>query len=279
MRVLVTGSRGQLGRALAGAAAARGDEAVGVDLPEVDVTDETAVGALLRDVRPDWVVNAAAFTAVDEAERREAEAAAVNATAVEYLVAAADAVGAGLVHVSTDYVFDGLGKRPYREDDPVGPCSAYGRTKLAGERAAARGSRVLIARTAWLYGDGANFVAAIRRQIDAGASTLRVVADQRGCPTYAVDLAGALLDLVDAGARGLVHAVNAGSATWHELACEIVRLLGAPVKVVAVTTAEMPRPAPRPGYSVLDTARLTALLGRPLPPWQDALARHLGAVR
>ncbi len=279
MRVLVTGCRGQLGRALAGAAAARGDDAVGVDLPDFDVTDEAMVGALLRDVRPHWVVNAAAFTAVDEAERREAEAAAVNATAVEYLVAAADAVGAGLVHVSTDYVFDGLGRRPYREDDPVAPRSAYGRTKLAGERAAARGRRVLIARTAWLYGEGANFVAAIRRQIDAGTSTLRVVADQRGCPTSAVDLAAALLALADADARGLVHVVNAGSATWHELACEIVRLLGAPVEVEAVTTGEMPRPAPRPAYSVLDTTRLATLLGRALPPWQDALARYLGAVR
>ena len=275
----MTGSRGQLGRALARAAAARGDHAVGVDLPDVDITDGAAVRALVREVRPEWIFNAAAFTAVDEAERREAEADAVNAAAVGYLAAAADETGAGLVQVSTDYVFDGSGSRPYREDDPVAPRSAYGRTKLAGERAAAGAGRVLIARTAWLYGEGANFVAAIRRQIDGGAATLRVVADQRGCPTYAADLAEALFALVDAGASGVVHVVNSGSATWHELACEIVRVLGARVEVRAVTTGDMPRPAPRPAYSVLDTGRLEALLGQGLPPWRDALARYLETDR
>ncbi len=159
----------------------------------------------------------------------------------------------------------------------MAPASAYGRGKLEGERLARTADRHLIVRTAWLYGHGgANFVEAIRRQIDGGASSLRVVADQVGSPTSSDDLAEAILDLADADAGGIVHAVNTGSTSWHGFAVEIARLLGAKVAIQAVTTADYPRPARRPAYSVLDTSRLAALIGRHLPPWQDALARYLG---
>jgi dTDP-4-dehydrorhamnose reductase len=279
VRLLVTGSRGQLGRALQHAAPKHEHEFLGYDLPELDITDPNGVQAAVAGVRPDAVINCAAFTGVDAAEKQEAAALAVNGTAVTNVARATDAAGALLLQLSTDYVFDGKADRPYREGDPAKPISAYGRTKLAGERATELARRHLIVRTAWLFGDGANFVASIRRQLDAGAKTLRVVGDQRGCPTYAVDLAEALLRLLEGGAQGVVHAVNAGSATWFEFAREIVHQLGSGAEVVSISTAEAARQAPRPATSVLDTSHLRAILGSDLPPWQDALTRYLGTTR
>jgi dTDP-4-dehydrorhamnose reductase len=277
VKLLLTGSGGQLGRAVAALAPSRGHTLVAVDLPGFDITDAGAVRSLVDSVRPDVIVNAAAFTAVDAAETAEDAALAVNGTAVGYLARACEAVGATLAHVSTDYVFDGGGDRPWREDDAFGPRSAYGRTKLAGELAARLASRHVIARTAWLFGDGPSFVTAIRKQLDSGNRRLSVVADQRGCPTYAVDLADALLRLLDAGATGTFHVVNDGATTWHGFAVEIVRQLGLDAEVIPVSTAQFPRPAPRPANSVLDTSKLRTVLGGPLPPWQDALARYLTA--
>ena len=279
MRLLVTGSRGQLGRALQHAAPKHGHEFFGYDLPELDITEPAVVQAAFASVRPDAVINCAGFTAVDAAEKQEAAALAVNGTGVTNVARAADEAGALLIHISTDYVFDGKADRPYREGDPAKPISAYGRTKLAGERATELARRHLIVRTAWLFGDGANFVASIRRQLDAGAKTLRVVSDQRGCPTYAVDLADALLRLLTSGAQGVIHAVNAGNATWFEFAQEIVRQLGSDVEVVPISTADGARQASRPVSSVLDTSELRRILGSELPPWQDALGRYLGANR
>jgi dTDP-4-dehydrorhamnose reductase len=277
---LVTGSRGQLGRALEAACAGRGITFVGADLPELDVTDAAAVCALVARTAPTAIVNCAAFTAVDAAEAHEAEALAVNGSAVETLASAADRAGATLVQLSTDYVFDGTAERPYREDDPPAPRSAYGRTKLAGELAAARAARHLIVRTAWLIGAGGqNFVEAIRRQLAGGAKTLRVVDDQTGSPTYAADLAEAVLDLLARGATGTVHAVNEGRATWCGFARAIVASLGANAEIVPITTADAARAAPRPAFSVLDTDRLAAVLGRRLPDWRDALTRCLAANR
>lgn len=272
----ITGNRGQLGRSLERAAAARGLATVGADIDTLDITDADAVAAWVSEHRPRAVVNCAAYTAVDACETHEAEALAVNATAVGHLAAACREHDALLVHVSTDYVFAGSATTPYREDDPVAPRTAYGRTKLEGERRAAEAPRHLIVRTAWLYGHGGrNFIEAIRRQVDGGAESLRVVADQRGCPTLSDDLAAAILDLIAAGATGTVHAVNAGETTWHGLASEIVRRLDAAIPVLPVTTAEYPLPAPRPAYSVLDTSRLERLIGRPMPRWEDALGRYL----
>jgi dTDP-4-dehydrorhamnose reductase len=279
VRLLVTGSRGQLGRALQQAAPGHGHEFFGYDLPELDITDPSAVQAAVASVRPDALVNCAAFTAVDAAEKQEAAALAVNGIAVTNVARAAEATGAVLLQLSTDYVFDGKAVRPYREGDPPKPVSVYGRTKLAGERAAELARHHLIVRTAWLFGDGANFVAGIRRQLDAGAKTLRIVSDQRGCPTYTVDLADALLRLLAAGAQGVIHAVNAGSATWFEFAQEILRQLGSDVEVVPISTADAGRQAPRPAVSVLDTSELRRILGSELPPWQDALQRYLASKR
>lgn len=275
MRLLVTGSRGQLGRALEPLAPGFGHEFVGVDLPELDITDADAVWRAVDAASPGAIVNCAAYTAVDAAESDEAKASAVNGGAVSTLADIADRHGIVLLQISTDYVFDGTAQAPIREDQETNPQSAYGRTKLAGEVAAARARRHLIVRTAWLYGEGANFVGAVRRQLDGGNRVLRVVADQAGCPTYAEDLASGLLRLLGAGAEGVVHAVNSGSTTWYGFAREIVRLLGSDAEVVPISTAEMPRPARRPAYSVLDTSRLAALIGAPLPPWQDAIARYL----
>jgi dTDP-4-dehydrorhamnose reductase len=279
MKLLVTGSRGQLGRALMRLAPGREYEVVGVDLPELDITDRRAVATLVARARPDAIVNCAAYTAVDAAESHEDEALAVNSTAVGHLAAAANESDAALVQVSTDYVFDGESARAYHEDDATNPRSAYGRTKLAGELEAARARRHLIARTAWLFGEGNNFVEAIRRQLAAGKRELRVVDDQTGCPTYAADLADALLRLLARGAGGCLHVVNSGATTWCGFAREIAARLDPRVAVVPITTAEMPRPARRPRRSVLGTARLEALLGAPLPHWQDALARYLREER
>jgi dTDP-4-dehydrorhamnose reductase len=272
----VTGSLGQLGRAVLDAAAARHMPAEGRDIDTIDITDRDAVSRWLNDLQPWAVVNCAAYTAVDDCEIHEDNARAVNATAVGHLADACNRCGAGLIHLSTDYVFDGRSRRPYKEDDPVAPASAYGRTKLLGERLAATAKQHLIVRTAWLYGRGGrHFVGAIRDQIEAGNRRLRVVSDQQGSPTFGGDLAEAILDLSRLEVSGVVHAVNSGVTSWHGFAVEIARLLRAEVEVVPVTTDEFPRPAPRPAYSVLDTARLVGLLGRPMPPWQDALARFL----
>ena len=276
--LFVTGADGQLGRALLAAAAARGVAAEGHDLDTLDITDARAVREAISWCRPAAVINCAAFTAVDACEEREAEATAVNGDAVGHLAAACDLTDALLVQISTDYVFSGDAGRPYREEDPPAPVNAYGRGKLRGEEAAASAREHLIVRTAWLYGrGGANFVEAIRRQLEAGAGELSVVADQRGNPTFADDLAAALLGLIGAEARGVVHAVNEGETSWHGFAEEIVRRLGRSAPVRRVTSDDLGLPARRPASSVLATDRLQAVLGRPLPHWKDALGRYLEA--
>ncbi|GBC80084.1 hypothetical protein EG19_02510 [Thermoanaerobaculum aquaticum] len=277
MRVLITGARGQLGRALVDLGRGQGWQLWAYDLPEFDLTDVGAVQEAVRTAQPEVIFNAAAFTAVDRAEEEPEAAFAVNARAVATLASVADEVGALLVHLSTDYVFDGQNSRPYREDDPPNPLSVYGRSKLEGEKAAARASKHLIVRTSWLFGRGWNFVEAIRKQLLGGARQLRVVADQFGRPTYAEDLAEALVRLVNAGAYGLFHVANTGETNWAGFAREIAAQLGFSVPVVDISTEEAGRPAPRPRYSVLDTAKFDSL-GQPLPPWQEALARYLRAT-
>jgi dTDP-4-dehydrorhamnose reductase len=274
--ILVTGSYGQLGRAMTAEIEKKGIPALGRDLDTLDITNRDAVLEWIRSNSPRAVINCAAFTAVDDCETREDEALAANATAVGHLASACNETEACLIQISTDYVFDGHGTRPYREDDPVAPAGAYGRTKLRGEELAGTAKNHLIVRTAWLYGHGGrHFVGAIENQINSGNRQLRVVADQVGSPTLADDVASAVLDLVSAEATGTVHAVNTGSTSWHGFATEIARLRGAEVEVTPVTTDEFPRPAPRPPYSVLDTSRLKSLIGRSMPSWQDALARYL----
>lgn len=274
--ILITGSHGQLGKAVQRLAVLRGLSCSGSDIDTLDITDSTEVENWIGAHKPRILLNCAAFTAVDDCEKHETEAEAINGTAVGHLANACRLHDTHLIHISTDYVFSGNGERPYRETDPVGPAGAYGRTKLVGEEMAAEAPRHLIVRTAWLYGRGGrNFVEAIRRQIEGGAEELRVVADQRGCPTFCDDLATAMLDLGERDAEGIVHVVNSGETTWHGFACQIARLMGSTIPILPVGTEAYPRPAPRPAYSVLDTTRLQSLLGRDMPRWQDALARYM----
>ncbi len=256
MKLLVTGAAGQLGVDVVHHARSLGDEVVAVDRSALDVTDAVAVGQLLDAVRPDAVINAAAYTAVDACETNHAQAFAVNADAVGHLSAACELVGAHLVHVSTDYVFDGTLDRPYREDDPTNPQSVYGRSKLAGEQAA--GPRAAVARTSWVCGaHGNNMVKLVLRLASNPDQALAFVDDQRGHPTFTADLAPALRLLAADRRSGIHHVTNQGAVSWFEFVREILAAAGHdPERVRPIATADLdpPRPAPRPANSVLDNA-------------------------
>lgn len=246
----------------------------------LDITDVPAVHAAVQPgVR--LVLNAAADTRVDAAET-DPHHNRVNHVAVGLLAARCSEIGATLVHVSTDYVFNGRSIRPYREDDPVDPVNAYGRGKLAGERRAfEEGDEVLVVRTSWIFGaGGSNFVDTILKKVEAGSRELSVVDDQVGRPTYAGDLAAAIRSLVDRRVTGIVHFANGGDATWYDLARESLRLSGRDdVALKPVATEEFPRPARRPRHSVLDTSlyeRLTKVTPR---HWHQALAAYLDERR
>lgn len=279
MQILVTGASGQLGRAVVAEALRRGSRALGLGHAECPVDDAARVAEAIAAARPDYVVHCAAWTDVDGCEADPERADRINGQGTANVVAACRQLGCALAYVSTDYVFDGLGTRPYRVDDPVGPRSAYGRSKRRGEEAvlaAVPGARFWIVRTSWVFGPGGkHFPGAIAARARAGGP-LRVVDDQRGCPTYTPDLAAALLDLPHCDAApGIWHACNEGAVTWHGFAEAIVSKLGLTLPVARISTAELGRPAPRPAYSVLDCSTLTRLRGRPLPAWDDALSRYL----
>jgi len=278
-RWLVTGAKGQLGRAAVALASAHDVRAHGT---EIDISDSEAVKSLLEQLRPDVVLNCAAFTAVDRCESEPALAERANALGPA-VVAAACAGGPLLVHVSTDFVFDGRASTPIAEEAATGPASVYGRTKLEGERAVAEaGGAHLIVRTQWLFGPGQNFVRTIQR-LAANGGPLRVVEDQLGRPTWTSALAHAIFRAVEVGARGKLHLACEGTASWFDLAHMVVeegarRGLHPPVEVRAIPTSEMPRPAPRPAYGVLGLERARGL-GLVLPHWREALDGYLDAVR
>jgi dTDP-4-dehydrorhamnose reductase len=270
-----------LGRDLIIALRDRGVDARGLTRAELDVTDQRAVAAAVADCKPDVVANCAAWTAVDDAEAHETEALAVNGTGAGNLatVIASGAAPAGcrLVHLSTDYVFSGDASRPYAEDADPGPRTAYGRTKLAGERAVheALPQAGYVVRTAWLYGaHGPNFVATMIR-LEGERSTVDVVADQHGQPTWTADVARQVIALAGSGApAGIYHATSSGETTWFGLAGEVFRLLGAdPARVRAVPSSACPRPAPRPRYSVLGHDAGAAAGIEPIGDWRVALRR------
>jgi len=272
MRVLVTGAGGMLGTAVQ-AAVPSTVQLVALRHGDLAIEDAQAVERAVARERPEWIVNCAAYTQVDRAEAEPEIAQRVNAIGPANLARAARQRGARLLHISTDYVFDGRAARPYREDDPVGPLNVYGRTKLAGEQAVRdilpQGH--LIVRSQWLFGvGGPNFVATILR-LARERPELKVVNDQRGRPTYAPDLAVGLWKLISCDARGTVHCANEGEATWFDVARAAISAAGLRTPVVPCTTADMPRPARRPQFSVLDCTRYEGLVGSPLRPWQAAL--------
>ena len=278
MRWLITGAGGQLGtdlrQALSGSA---GDEVLATRHSELDIADSTAVAKALADFAPDVVVNAAAYTAVDAAESDEDAAHRVNVTGPATIAAALAGRGGRLIQVSTDYVFAGDASVPYGVDDPTGPRSAYGRTKLGGEQAAREllPDASYVVRTAWVYGaTGGNFVKTIAR-LERERDTISVVDDQRGAPTWSADLAVALVELGrSAASPGVYHCTNAGDTTWFGFARAIFEELGAdPARVLPTTTDAFPRPAPRPAYSVLSDAAWQAAGLAPMPHWHDALRR------
>ena len=281
MRCLVFGGTGMLGQAVVAEATSRGWAALGLSHAQADVAgDAEPLLGWAGDFRPELVVNCAAFTNVDGCETAQTRAFAVNGEAVAKVAAVAARAGAKLVHVSTDYVFDGTAREPYREDAPTHPLSVYGRSKLAGEAHAVAYERGLVVRASWLFGPGGpNFVAKMVELIETGRVPLTVVRDQEGCPTYAPFLARALLDLGEREVTGVVHYRNREPVSWYAFAVEIARLWSEAVEVVPITTADFPRPAPRPAYSVLDVTRFERCAGRPVEPWERGLVETLRHLR
>ena len=276
MRALVTGGAGQLAHAIRLVWAEHE-----LFLPEESVFDlsrRDAIHSVVSEIRPDVLINCAAFTQVDRCETEADLAQLINGTAVGWLAEACEAQGARLIQISTDYVFDGTGTRPYREDDPTNPVSVYGRTKLDGERQAARCSRHLIARTSWLYDAwGKNFLNTMLNAAAQGRA-LRVVDDQHGAPTTCRTLARQLKVAVEEEWQGLVHATCQGETTWHGFAKAIFEAKGMSVALSPCTTADYPTPARRPAYSVLSGDRRRILGTDLMPEWRVALAEVMGEL-
>jgi dTDP-4-dehydrorhamnose reductase len=273
MRILVVGAGGQLGRALAGARLPH--EILALDRGRLEITDLAAVRQAVAAGAPDVVVNAAAYNAVDRAETERDDAYRANALGPRNLALATAEYGVPILHVSTDYVFDGGQRHPYHEYDVPRPLSVYAASKLAGERAVRETNpRHYVVRTAWLYhSEGSNFPLTILDQARKGP--LRVVADQHGSPTYAPHLAAGIGRLVETGAYGTYHLAGCGGTTWFDLARALLQAAGLEAHLEQATAAEFPRPAPRPAYSVLTTLQEPRIL---LPPWQqgvDELSRAL----
>jgi dTDP-4-dehydrorhamnose reductase len=288
LRMAVFGAGGQLGRAIARVGARRGATVAGYDRRTADITDLHAVDAAMTGANFDVVVNAAAYTAVDKAESEPDVAYAVNAEGTRNIAETADVILVPVIHISTDYVFDGTKSSPYVEDDPIAPLGAYGRSKAAGEGAFRTHADAVILRTAWLYGlEGANFVKTMLR-LAAERDVVRVVNDQHGCPTFADDLADAILTIAqrlsEAKPHSLVgtyHLAATGEATWYEFAAAIFAHAadhGFRVpRLEPITTADYPTPARRPANSVLDCSKAKRILGVQLPHWRDGLKRMLDA--
>lgn len=270
-----------VGHDLRDALTSRDEDFVALTRSDLDVTDSRRVNAAVEEHGPSIILNCAAYTKVDQAEVEESVANAINGSAVELLAAAANSAGALLVHISSDFVFDGTSRVPYEVTDATGPLSAYGRSKLLGEFGAAQAQKHLIVRTSWLFGvHGPNFVEAIRNQIRKGTNPLRVVADQRGRPTYTPHLAEAIVRLArlaydSSVARGIVHYADAGECSWFDFAGAIAEESGSDVAIQPVTTDEFPRPAKRPAYSVLSTERYERLTGVAPESWRDGLREYL----
>lgn len=280
MMILVTGVNGQLGYDVCRVLAARGITHRGVDIADFDITDREAVLRYVSACRPDAIVHCSAYTAVDRAEDNADACMRVNADGMKHLAEAAASVGAKLLAVSTDYVFAGEGERPYEVDDPTTPHSVYGRSKAIGE-AHIRSilDRHFIVRVSWLFGkNGNNFVKTMLR-LSQTRSELTVVCDQIGSPTYSLDAAEVIADMVLTERYGTYHVTNEGFCSWAEFAAEIMRLSGASTTVRPIPSSEYPARAPRPANSRMSKDSLTRAGFARLPHWKDALARYLEEIK
>ena len=269
MNILVTGANGQLGREMQRLSAVSPNNYTFTDVAELDVTDAGAVRQAVAQTRAEVIVNCAAYTNVERAEEDEEAADRLNRGAAENLARAAEENGATLIHVSTDYVFDGTAHLPYTEDAPTAPLGVYGRTKLAGERAVAEsGCKYLTFRTAWLYSEyGNNFLKTMLR-LTAEKERLNVVFDQAGTPTYAGDLAMTIFSIVEGG----YHFSNEGVASWYDFAAEIAAAAGHDkCRIRPCRTAEFPTKAARPAYSVLDKSKIKETFGLEIPHWRESM--------
>lgn len=282
--LVITGGRGMLARAVRRAAEVRGYSPVALGWAECDVTSAEAVKRLFEQYRPGILINCAAYTKVDLCEKERTTADAVNGLAVGALAEAGKSHGTKLVHISTDFVFDGRAQRPYQVDDPVNPLSAYGQSKLLGEQLLQKHnpSGWLIVRTAWLYGQGGSCFPRTMVERAAAGKPLKVVADQAGAPTYTPDLAEALLNLIDRNAAGIWHLTNSGQTTWFDFARATLRAFALPPDVSPITSANWrqmyPESAIRPAYSVLDIRPYEKLAGQAMRPWPEALADYRQTV-
>ena len=276
MRVTLFGASGLLGRELVQELS--GEQLTALSSKDADLRDRARVGDVVRDSRPDWILLSAAYTDVDGCEANRDLAFAVNCEGAVNVAQAAREAGSRLMFLSTDYVFDGSKRSPYETSDARKPIGVYGESKArAEERLLEILPEVCIARTSWLFGHGGKCFPATVLKLASTRPEISVVNDQRGSPTFTRDLASALVELCRASARGIVHVTNSGNCTWYEFATEIVGVSGMPAKVKPVTTAEFPRPARRPAYSVLSPASLHAYNVH-MPEWQDALRRYLAGA-
>lgn len=284
--ILVTGASGQLGSEIRERSARySGYEFIFTDAAELDITDAAATAAFVAANPPSWVINCAAYTAVDKAEDEEQLAMAINARGVENIVNALRGTDCRLIHISTDYIFDGTSPVPYSEDDIPSPASAYGRTKLAGEKAAMRWPDTIIIRTSWLYSSyGNNFVKTILRKAGT-APGINVVFDQAGSPTYAADLAAAILDIISGVIRnshnfvpGIFNYSDEGVCSWFDLASEIIAEAGSPCEVIPVRSSAYPSKVKRPAYSVLDKTRIRESYNLKIPHWRTSLINCISKI-
>jgi len=276
MRALVLGGTGMLGKAVTAYWRRRQESVLALSREQADIADRSSLTDWMKSFRPELVINCAAFTAVDQCETHRAQAMSVNGEALAEVVSAVEQIDARLIHISSDYVFDGQAETPYLEEAPTGPQSVYGESKLRGEQEALRCPRALVVRASWLFGPGGpNFVTTIARLLRDSKTPLRVVDDQVGCPTYTPFLARALWDLAECESTGIVHYCNREAVSWHEFAMEIANFVAPGAEIEPVPTSEFPRPAPRPAYSVLDTRNFEATVGRRVEPWLSGLTAYL----
>lgn len=284
MKILVTGANGQLGRELRNVLESEiPGQSIYTDVAELDLTDSKAVDLFFKQNEISHVVNCAAYTAVDRAEEEKLECASININAVKNLAIAADSVGAKIIHISTDYVFDGTAYRPYKESDKVNPISEYGTTKRKGETALlALAPESIIIRTSWLYSPhGNNFVKTMMR-LGAEHSEIKVVCDQIGSPTYALDLARAIYRVLlsHQWVEGIFHYSNEGVCSWYDFAKAIHRVAGIKgCNVCPIPTEEYPTAASRPFFSVLDKSRIKATYGADVPYWEDSLIDCINRIK